>query len=42
MGSTGNPNSPHLHFEVRAGGQTGTPVDPVPLLPLPLDGVTVV
>jgi peptidoglycan LD-endopeptidase LytH len=42
MGSTGNPSSPHLHFEVRKGGPTGTPVDPVPLLPLPLGGVTVV
>jgi murein DD-endopeptidase MepM/ murein hydrolase activator NlpD len=42
MGSTGNPNSPHLHFEVRRGGPIGTPVDPVPLLPLPLTGVTVI
>ena len=41
MGSTGNPNSPHLHFEVRRGGPIGTAVDPVPLLPLPLGGVTV-
>lgn len=41
MGSTGNPNAPHLHFEVRRGGPIGTPVDPVPLLPLPIDGVTV-
>jgi len=42
MGSTGNPNSPHLHFEVRRGGPIGAPVDPVPLLPLPLGGVTVI
>jgi len=41
MGSTGNPNAPHLHFEVRRGGPIGTPVDPVPLLPLPLGGVSV-
>jgi len=41
MGSTGNPNSPHLHFEVRRGGATGTAVDPVPLLGLPISGVTV-
>ena len=42
MGSTGNPNSPHLHFEVRRGGPTGDPADPVPLLPLPLGGVIVI
>jgi lysostaphin len=42
MGSTGNPSAPHLHFEVRRGGPIGTPVDPVPLLPLPLGGVRVV
>ena len=41
MGSTGNPSAPHLHFEVRRGGPIGTPVDPVPLLALPLAGVTV-
>lgn len=42
MGSTGNPSSPHLHFEVRRGGPIGTPVDPVPLLALPIAGVTVI
>ena len=42
MGSTGNPSSPHLHFEVRRDGPIGTPVDPFPLLPLPLPGVAVI
>jgi murein DD-endopeptidase MepM/ murein hydrolase activator NlpD len=42
MGSSGNPVSPHLHFEVRRGGANGTPVDPVPLLGLPRAGVTVI
>ena len=42
MGSTGNPSSPHLHFEVRRGGPIGTPVDPFPLLPLPLPAVAVI
>lgn len=41
MGNTGNANVPHLHFEVRRGGPIGTAVDPVPLLGLPLPGVTV-
>jgi murein DD-endopeptidase MepM/ murein hydrolase activator NlpD len=41
MGSTGNPSSPHLHFEVRRGPNR-TPVDPVPFLGLPLLGVTVI
>jgi len=42
MGSTGNPNVAHLHFEVRQGGPIGSPVDPLPLLPLPLPGVAVI
>lgn len=43
MGSSGNPSAagPHLHFEVRRGGPTGTAVDPVPLLPIPAPGVNV-
>jgi len=41
MGSTGNPSSPHLHFEVRRGPER-TPVDPMPFLGLPIPGVTVV
>jgi peptidoglycan LD-endopeptidase LytH len=41
MGSTGNPSSPHLHFEVRRGASR-TPVDPVPFLGLPIPGVTVI
>jgi murein DD-endopeptidase MepM/ murein hydrolase activator NlpD len=41
MGRTGNPNVPHLHFEARRGGPIGTPIDPFPLLPLPLPGVAV-
>ena len=40
MGSTGNPQVPHLHFEVRRGPDR-TPVDPVPFLRLPIAGVTV-
>lgn len=39
MGLTGNTAWPHLHFEVRRGGKTGTAVDPVPLLPFPIEGV---
>ncbi len=43
MGSTGNPrdDAPHLHFEVRRGGPIGSKEDPVPLLGLPIPGVTV-
>lgn len=41
MGSTGNPRVPHLHFEVRRGPDR-TPVDPVPLLNLPVSGVDVI
>ena len=42
MGSTGNPSSPHLHFEVRRGRPIGTPVDPFRLLALPLPVVAVI
>jgi murein DD-endopeptidase MepM/ murein hydrolase activator NlpD len=41
MGATGNPQVPHLHFEVRRGPDR-TPVDPVPFLRLPIAGVTVI
>jgi murein DD-endopeptidase MepM/ murein hydrolase activator NlpD len=40
MGTSGNANWPHLHFEVRRGGKTGQAVDPVPLLPFPIAGVS--
>lgn len=36
MGSTGNANYPHLHFEVRPdGASSASAVDPVPLLAIP-------
>lgn len=45
MGSTGNTQWAHLHFEVWVGGispgQGGAAVDPEPRLPLPIEGVTV-
>lgn len=45
MGSTGNTQWAHLHFEVWIGGLSsrtgGRPVDPMPRLPLPIPGVTV-
>ena len=42
IGRTGNPDVPHLHFEARRGGPIGTPIDPFPLLPLPLPGLAVI
>ena len=41
MGETGNAGAPHLHFEVRLEKHNGTAVDPVPLLGLPIPGVTI-
>ncbi len=45
MGSSGNTSWPHLHFEVWIGAlstrEGGEVVDPMPRLPLPIDGVTV-
>jgi murein DD-endopeptidase MepM/ murein hydrolase activator NlpD len=40
MGTSGNANYPHLHFEVRRGGSAGTAENPVPLLPFPIPEVT--
>lgn len=40
MGSTGNATSAHLHFEVRPDGTGASAVDPIPLLPFPVDGVS--
>ena len=45
MGSSGDTRWAHLHFEVWVGGLSpqrgGMAVDPVPWLPLPIEGVTV-
>ena len=40
MGSTGNARNPHLHFEVRPDGTGASAVDPIPLLPFPIEGVS--
>ena len=41
MGASGNANFPHLHFEVRPDGTGASAIDPLPLLPLPIEGVEV-
>lgn len=42
MGSTGNANYPHLHFEVRPDGASSvSAVDPLPLLVVPTENTTV-
>jgi len=40
MGTTGNANFPHLHFEIRPNGTGASAVDPVPLLAFPEQLVT--
>ncbi len=40
MGSTGNANYPHLHFEIRPDGTSASAVDPIPLLAIPEVNVT--
>ena len=42
MGSSGNANYPHLHFEVRLdGASSASAVDPVPLLAIPTTNTSV-
>ncbi|MFT4659102.1 MAG: murein DD-endopeptidase MepM/ murein hydrolase activator NlpD [Candidatus Aldehydirespiratoraceae bacterium] len=41
MGTSGNANAAHLHFEVRLDGLSASAIDPVPLFALPIAGVSV-
>jgi murein DD-endopeptidase MepM/ murein hydrolase activator NlpD len=41
MGSSGNANAAHLHFEVRPDGTGASAIDPVPLFTFPIANVSV-
>lgn len=41
MGTSGNANFPHVHFEVRPDGTGASAIDPLPMFVFPIDGVEV-